>query len=243
MLITPFFHGRTHWFWVSIYQHHNGTVHFQQVQAEAHACSRCLSILQTKSWVMYKLSVVEDVSIIRIYRAYKFWRLLCKLEGLVNQPWENFALCILRRVPKVSRTLFCSTCSEPVCCTWLMVVFRSTQAAQTRGMFVKGKWHFCLPNPEAILYGEEAQGSESRKLSELFAFTLAHPDQSPGIRSLPVALYNGSLRSIEHAAWEVNGSHIFNDMKVISAYYLPEYGQKAETFIDRNLALKTGYCS
>lgn len=92
---TIFSGGGTHWFWVSIYQHHNGTVHFQQVQAEVHASSRCWSIPQTKSWVIYKLSIFEDVSIIWIYRAYKFWRLLCKLEGLVNEPWENFALCIL----------------------------------------------------------------------------------------------------------------------------------------------------
>lgn len=106
-----FFMGGAHWFWVSIYKHHNGTVHFQQVQAEAHASSRCLPILQTKSWVMYKLSIFEDVSINQIYRAYQFWRLLSKL-GLVNQPQENFALCVLMTgESQVSRTVFYNACS------------------------------------------------------------------------------------------------------------------------------------
>lgn len=73
-----FFRGEAHWCWVSIYKHHNGTVHFQQVQAEAHASSRWLSTPQTKSWAMYQLCVFEDVSVTQVYRAYQFWRLLSK---------------------------------------------------------------------------------------------------------------------------------------------------------------------
>lgn len=50
-LITSFVHVGTRWFWVSTYKHHNGTIHFQQVQAEPQASSRCLPIPQTKRHV------------------------------------------------------------------------------------------------------------------------------------------------------------------------------------------------
>jgi len=83
-----------------------------------------------------------------------------------------------------------------------MVVFCSTEAAQTRGMLIRGKGHFCLPQPEPILCGEEEQGADSRELSELFAFTLAHPDQSPGMRSLCDALYRPSP---SNKTWSMRG--------------------------------------
>lgn len=55
-----------------------------------------------------------------------------------------------------------------------------------QGVFVRGSGHFCLPKPGPILREEEAEGSEGKELRELFACTLTHPDQSPGIRSLCV---------------------------------------------------------
>lgn len=146
-----------------------------------------------------------------------------------------------RREPKGSRTLFCSACSEPVCYKWIMAVFCSTEAARTRGMFVRGKRHFCLPTPESILCGEEAQGLESRELSCLPS--PCHTQIRVQASDLCVSLCTGSLHPIKRGAGEVNGSHVFNNAKLISAYYFPEYGQKAETFIDTDLALKTGCCS
>lgn len=74
-----------------------------------------------------------------------------------------------------------------------MVVFCFTEAAQTRGMFVISAYQ--SQNPSSL-----RKGSESR--AELFAFTLAHPDQSPAISSSHVPLYRQSL---SHKTWSARG--------------------------------------
>lgn len=82
-----------------------------------------------------------------------------------------------------------------------MVVFCSTEAAQTRGMFVRGKLTFLFI--KARIHALWGRGRGLRKQgTELFAFTLAHPDQSPGIRSLCVSLYR---QSPSNKTWSTKG--------------------------------------
>lgn len=52
-----------------------------------------------------------------------------------------------------------------------------------RGHVYQGKGHFSFVNLEPILCGKR-HATRSAGSRELFALTLAHPDQSPGLRSV-----------------------------------------------------------
>lgn len=102
-------------------------------------------------------------------------------------------------------------------------------------VFIRHSRHCCLAKPEPTA-PDRPRAAGSPESCVLHSGT---PRAESRPQVLGMSLCTGSLHPIKHRLWEVNGCHNHSGVKLISAHYFPESGQKAVAFLDMNLALKS----